>query len=39
MEFEINVQYGSVNISLYSQNNDDKLLFTKIYKANTTAQY
>lgn len=34
VQFEINVMYGSVNISLQSQENKDSFIFTKIYKAN-----
>lgn len=39
VQFEINVQYGSVNVSLQSQDNEKQFLFTKIYKANEKSQY
>lgn len=39
VQFEINVMYGSVNISLQSQDNKDSFIFTKIYKASEKTQY
>lgn len=39
VQFEINVMYGSVNISLQSHEKKDSFIFTKIYKANDKTQY
>ena len=39
MQFEIKVQYGSVKISVFSDDKLQKSLFKKVYKSNEKNQY